>query len=205
MDMTADALTFLLTAAAGMACGILFDIFRVLGGFGTKKRLIPVFDLIFVLASAFMITAAFYIYSSCRLRLYMFVGVFIGVILYFLLFSSLIVRILKKIFKLFEIIFKILLTPVHFLYKILVIYFFKPFVGLIGRIASKIKYGFVKINTVRGSIFYGKNKRNKGTGKSCKRKEHGKGEKKAQTFRRAGSSRSGIYADKGSHASAGNN
>ena len=199
MNMTQDALTFLLTAAAGIACGVLFDIFRVLGGFGTKKRLIPILDLIFVLLSAFIITAAFYIYNSCRLRLYMFAGVLIGVVLYFLLFSGYIVKLLKKIFELFKIIFKILLTPVHFLYKILVVYFFVPVVRLFKKI---IKSGFIKINTIRGSVFYEKNKH---IGRKNKRRKTGKKEKKAHPCLNIGRRRSGVYADKGSYASAGNN
>ena len=198
-DMTQDALTFLLTAAAGIACGVLFDIFRVLGNFGTNKRLIPIFDLIFVTASAFIITAAFYIYNSCRLRLYMFAGVLIGVVLYFLLFSGYIIKILKKIFELFKIIFKILLTPVHFLYKILVVYFFVPVVRLFGK---TVKLGFIKINTIRGSICYEKNEH---IGRKNKRRKTGKKEKKAHPCHNIGRRRSGIYADKGNYAAAGNN
>lgn len=157
MNMTADTVTFLVTVSAGIVCGILFDIFKVFGMYDTKKRLIPFYDMIFVIAAAFIVMTAFYIFNSYQLRAFMFLGIFLGVILYFLTLSSVVIKILKQILKFFKFIFKILLTPAVFLYKILVVYFLKPFTGKLKRIKGCIKLRIIKKN--RGRITHGKTKK----------------------------------------------
>lgn len=170
MDMTADAVTFLVTVLSGLSCGALFDVFRVLGVCADKKRLIPFLDLIYISASAIIVVFVFYIFNSYQLRLFMFVGVLLGLILYFLLLSRVFVVILKKIIKIIHFIFKILLTPARFLCKILVVCVFSPakkcFAGIVNFLGKKIK----KIKKIRGQIGYEKNRDKKRNNKKRKNK-----------------------------------
>lgn len=202
MDVAADTYTFFLTIGAGIACGILYDFFAVLAGRVAKRKLIHAFDLFFLILSSVCITMAFYVYNSCKLRLYMFVGVLLGLILHCLLFSNIIVCIFEKILKIFEIIFKILLTPLRFLYKILLVYLFIPVTNFLKKLANK--FG-LKIKTIRGSIFYGNNKRNRKKNSKKKNKSCCKKEKNAYVANHIGGACGCFHDDKRCNASAADN
>lgn len=161
--MSVDALAFFAAVLMGFSVGVLFDLLGVLGIGFKRKRLVPFFDLIFMLLLAFLVISVFYIFNSFELRAFLFVGVFLGLILYIFAARWIFLKIFEKIIKIFHFIFKILLTPARFLYKILVVWLF-------GKIKLFFKYIFKKI---RGCIKNAKRnkKRKKANDKKIK-KEH---------------------------------
>lgn len=127
VNISADCQTFIAVILSGMICGILFDTFKVAGIFSKRNSvLISLFDLFFSLVLCVIVMTVFYIFNSYELRWFMFIGLFLGVILYFFMLSKAYKFTLNKLIqfflKIFQIIFKILLTPARFLYKILVVH-----------------------------------------------------------------------------------
>ncbi len=184
MNMTADMISFFMSVLSGIICGIVYDVFRVLRWLPAGKRLVSLFDFVFLTISAFVVTAVFYIYNECSLRLYMIVGVIIGSVLYFMILSRLIIAVLKKIIEIIKFFFKILLTPIVFLYKILLAYVFKP----LGKLIKRIYLVFYnKIKRVRGKITHEKRR-----SKQRKKTKQNENVKRNRHYRRR------LYADKGS-------
>lgn len=166
MNIYTDVIAFLASVLSGGLCGILFDILRVFTSNQKKQTLVHIFDFIFVLLTSFSIFSVFWVYTSFKLRLYMFFGIFLGLVLYFLLFSTLFTIILKKILKLFGFIFKILLTPTQFLYKILVVY---PF-GFVTKIVSHFILKIKNLKLIKRLVTYekkNKQKKHKAKLKAC--------------------------------------
>ena len=64
MNMSVDALAFLAAVLMGFSVGVLFDLLGVLGIGFKRKRLVPFFDLIFMLLLAFLVISVFYIFNS---------------------------------------------------------------------------------------------------------------------------------------------
>ncbi len=125
VDITSELCIFVASIISGMLSGILYDFFTVFT-IKSKKLFVSLSDILLSFVICVLIVAVFYFYNSFDLRWYMFIGLFLGIILYFLCLSNIFVFCLTKIMKLFAFIFKILLTPTLFLYKILVVYLFKP-------------------------------------------------------------------------------
>ena len=182
--MTADMISFFMSVLSGFICGIVYDMFRVLRWLPAGKRLVSLFDFVFPAISAFVVTAVFYIYNECSLRLYMIVGVITGAVLYFMIFSRLIIAVLKKIIKIIKFFLKILLTPIVFLYKILLVYILKPPGKLIKIIYLKIDN---IIKRVRGKITHEKRR-----SKQRKKTKQNENVKRNRHYRRR------LHAGKGS-------
>lgn len=119
-----QAYVFLMMCVVGLLIGVLYDAFRVL-----RKHIKPgynitgVTDMVFwVLVSIGVFGAIFYL-NSGQIRWFEFAGVIIGSVIYFLSISLYIRIILeytaKTIYKIFAILLKIILTPIVFLYKML--------------------------------------------------------------------------------------
>ena len=153
VDISQEATAFAAAVLCGLFCGLLRDILKVFSKHTKNRILNAIFDFLLAGICAFAVIAVFYVYNSFQMRWYMFLGVFLGIILYFLMFSKTVSAFLEKILKLFVNIFKILLTPTRFLYKILLVYFFMPviefFKKLSGIFKAKIKKVFVNSRSKR--------------------------------------------------------
>ena len=119
--MAAEALAFLGFAAAGAAAGVVFDILRALRR-GMRLPAALTDSLFWILAAGIFGFSLIY-FNGGRLRGYEVLGAAAGTVLYFFTISTPVVRCFTVIFKIFfknlGFIFKILLTPPQFLYKIL--------------------------------------------------------------------------------------
>ena len=117
--MAAEVYALLGMTAAGACIGILFDLLHTFG----KSLSIPesVTDAVFWLAAIAAAAAAFVYFGRSIIRGYEVIGALIGTVLYFLTISRLLKRCFMCIFEFFfkkiKFIFKILLTPLHFFYK----------------------------------------------------------------------------------------
>lgn len=146
-----EAYVFLCSAICGMFLGILYDVFR------TVRRKCSDFsvlgdlqDILFWTFAAIIMLAVIFFANNGKVRWYEFLGVFLGMNIYiftlsriFLSVFGFILDIFLKIFKLF---FKILLTPLVFLYNIVfrwIILFFKPFYKMFAKLRFRL-YGFFK-------------------------------------------------------------
>ena len=187
VDISQEAIAFAAAVLCGLFCGLVRDIFRVLSKRTNNKVFTAVFDFLLVTVCIAAVISVFYRYNSFQIRWYMFLGVFLGVLMYFLILSRGVVFCLEKILKLFENIFKILLTPVRFLYKILVVYFFVPVFKFFKKISGILRAKITRILEISRSKCYEKRKNKK----TKKIKSH------CRHFGRFGA----VHADKGNNAS----
>ncbi len=110
---------FLFSVLAGILCSVIFDFFRSLRMYCSKTFFVVFSDLIFWIICCFVCYTAIYTKNSGELRLYQFSGIVISSFIYFLTLSKVVKCIFFYFFKFITFIFKILLTPIAFLYKIL--------------------------------------------------------------------------------------
>ena len=111
-------------ALCGALLALIFDVRR-----GAQKEVrLPDFaviaaDFLFWLICAGAVIGAIWILNNGIVRTYEFIGLFAGAVLYFATISPFVVKIVAAvtgyILKIMKIIFKILLTPFLFLYKII--------------------------------------------------------------------------------------
>lgn len=149
VNVTYELTIFLSVVLLGLLEGVLFDIFRVIRKISSKTFLaVSAVDVLFwFFATGFF---AFFMMklTNGAVRAYMLVGMILGLIFHFLLFSDRIISIITVIFtlflKIFKFFLKILLTPTHFLYKmvlVLIALFLKRRFLCIGKISSVLKSG----------------------------------------------------------------
>lgn len=130
MKITSELITFLIFSLCGVILGIIFDFFRALRRFLHKGTFsVAVTDIIFWITSIGICSyCVFYIHNGL-LCTFVIAGFLLGVILYFLSVSCLIFNIFFKIIdiisKFLHLFLKILLTPLRFSYKIILICFLK--------------------------------------------------------------------------------
>lgn len=149
VSLAYETTVFLSVAVLGISEGILFDIFRVVRRKVSKSFLcVSITDVLYWIFAGSLFAAAMFYITCGELRGYMFAGMILGLILYFLLLSNTIVSIITGIFslflKIFEIFFKILLTPTHFLYKMVLMpgtFFLKKIGNGVGKTISILKSG----------------------------------------------------------------
>lgn len=127
---------FTLSFLSGIICSMIFDFFRT-----TRKRykqntaVIGLSDILFWMISCIICYSCIYITNNGELRMYEFAAIIIGSFIYFLMLHRIFNIIFVNFFRIIEIIFKILLTPARFLYKIIIytscriIYFRKKISG----------------------------------------------------------------------------
>ncbi len=119
-----EAIVFAVMAIGGVVFGVLFDVMRAVRcGFGAGKLITNITDALFITASGVAVVYLLIRFNDGILRMYEFAGIFLGGFLYFFTVSTFIRRIFDAIFKILskfiQLIFKIVLTPTIFLYKIL--------------------------------------------------------------------------------------
>lgn len=119
-----EALVFAVMAAGGVAAGIMFDIMRALrSGFSSGRVLTNIIDTLFWIFAGGVTVYLLVRFNDGILRMYEFLGMFLGGFLYFCTFSMFIKKLFELIFKILHkfiiLICKIVLTPLVFLYKIL--------------------------------------------------------------------------------------
>lgn len=123
--ITHEALVFAVMAAGGAALGILFDIERALrSGFKTGRVIMHITDLLFWAAAGAVSVYLLIRFNDGALRFYEFAGMILGAVLYFCTLSMFIRKIFTAVFEILHkfiiLILKIVLTPLAFLYKILI-------------------------------------------------------------------------------------
>ena len=127
LNLAREVYVFFSYVLCGMACGVVFDMFRALRK-AIRMNVIAVgFSDAFFWVSVTGI-CAFCVFSinGGLLRTFVICGFVLGCFLYFLTLSKLFLRIFSKFMKIIvkfaEIFFKILLTPFTFSYKIISVY-----------------------------------------------------------------------------------
>lgn len=116
---------------SGIIIGILFDIFRVFRrSFHTPDIITYIEDVLFwIIAGLFLIFVIFN-FTNGEIRIYNIIGLILGSVIYIICISKLFIKINVKIVllmkKIFINIFKILMIPLKFIFKILQ-KIFKPF------------------------------------------------------------------------------
>lgn len=137
--MSSESLMFLASILCGTAAMLLWDIFHGLRRVFFKGVVFNLLlDCLWWVAVGTVFVYCMWNYGFLNLRFFALFGGFAGAFLYHITLSRLLKRFFFVIFEIFykiiQIIFKILLTPAAFLYKILV-------VCIIGRFVSKCKRG----------------------------------------------------------------
>jgi len=135
---------FISMTILGMAIGVLWDIFRVMGKkWSLPRTIICIFDAIFwIVVTASVFVTLMYL-NDGAIRFFEFLGMIIGTILYFSAFSRLFQKFFLIILNILTKICIILLTPVKFflriLDKILNIFLVTPFLFILRKL-KKLHY-----------------------------------------------------------------
>ena len=129
---------FLSMVVCGAAISVLYDFMRALRSVTRAGAVLTaVSDVIFVFASFIAAAGCIRYFGNGRIRVYEAIGLAIGATFYFTVLSGIMYRIffwcIKKFLRITSFIFKILLTPLLFLYKILVVPVQKYVVSIIQR------------------------------------------------------------------------
>jgi len=129
--VTNQAYLFSIFVANGVAIGLLFDFFRIMRkSFKTSDILTYIEDIIFWILTGFIILYTIFIFNNGEIRLFMFLAIGIGILAYMLLFSSYIIKINVTIINFFKKIllkvFRFLIFPFKYLYKLIKRLFLKP-------------------------------------------------------------------------------
>ncbi|NLN56146.1 MAG: hypothetical protein GX148_07615 [Clostridiales bacterium] len=91
---------FLTSLLAGVVCGIVYDVFRILRAFAFKNKIIIfIEDVIYCLFVSAVFMILFYNYSQGRIRFYAFAGVIMGFSAYYFTVGKLTYKILELIKK----------------------------------------------------------------------------------------------------------
>ncbi|HBL81089.1 MAG TPA: hypothetical protein DD391_00515 [Clostridiales bacterium] len=160
-SMTDEVYVFLYSALSGGLIMLFYDILSIAG----KKKECPVFllnvcDGIFIIVACAIMVFVNFTVSNGIVRSFEFLGAILGAILYKLTLSRLISAFLKKItdaiaafFKLF---FKILLTPLAIMYKMInkcIVALFRPVVYVFRKLFSHLSFKMhTSIRTARKAI-----------------------------------------------------
>lgn len=115
---------FLTMVLTGAGAGMLFDLFRVIrASFHTRALSVNLFDLLYWLVMSISVFLILFMVNNGELRWYEVIGLVLGCVIYFLSLSALFQRVIKTLLrffaKIFLTIFKIVLTPAVFLYKMI--------------------------------------------------------------------------------------
>lgn len=115
---------FLIFVINGAIIGLIFDIFRILRkSFKTSDIITIIEDILFWIITGIIILYSIFIFNDGEIRFFMFIGIFLGVMLYMLILSQHIikisVRIILTIKRILTFIFKILISPIQAIYKII--------------------------------------------------------------------------------------
>lgn len=121
-----ETILFVYSFICGIICSCLFDFFRATRKlYKQSTPVIIVVDLLFWCITCVCCYFVIFKFNSGEIRIYYFAALIIGSFLYFLCISHIINKLFVNFLKFIGLIFKILLTPVTFLYKILMGIFIK--------------------------------------------------------------------------------
>ena len=125
-DMNKEIFALFALTLCGTVVAMLFDMFRAIRAAGKGNAVATVLeDILFWIASLYIVAKCLWVFNNGELRFFEAVGFVIGVILYILLLQKIIFKIFTvifiNIFKFIHLICQILLTPLRFLYKILLV------------------------------------------------------------------------------------
>lgn len=115
--------TFLASIILAILVGILYDIFRAIRRY---SKITLLWDILMWVSVLFLTLSVWFFVQNGEVRWYMIIGAVLSGIIYLLTLSKYVYFLLcffvDKICRIFRIIFKILLTPLTFLCKILSVY-----------------------------------------------------------------------------------
>jgi spore cortex biosynthesis protein YabQ len=109
-------MSFLITVAAGVFLGVIYDFFRVVLN-NSPKRIFFKYaaaDFIFWLIAGPAVIYSFYRSNGMNLRFYQFLGIFTGIWAYYMLFSRSLEAVYLTIYKIFLFFCKLLFTIAKF-------------------------------------------------------------------------------------------
>ncbi len=147
-----EAFVFLCAVLTGGCISFLYDLFRLLRQEARSDGFfVHVQDLVFWLLAAGMMFFAMLHVNNGSVRFYEFLGATLGALLYCLTLSKHVLRLLRFILHLFSVffkkIFKILLTPLIFIYNIMyrcVIPVICALIRLARRLFRRLKEGMIR-------------------------------------------------------------
>lgn len=121
-----DVYVLIYMVATGAFCALVFDMIRAIQSVSDKNRIIvSVTDILYWAFVAFSVAYSITVFNDGILRAYEIIGIILGAIIYFCTLSFVVYRIFYfitcNIVKIIGHIFKILLTLLGFLYKIVVV------------------------------------------------------------------------------------
>lgn len=155
---------FLIFAINGVIIGLVFDIFRILRkSFKTSDVVTTLEDILFWLITGIIVLYSIFIFNNGEIRFFMFLGIFLGIMLYMLLLSSHIIKFSVKVIAIIKravaFIFKILISPIQFIYKIIKNMLKKPILFCFINIKKTIRQIYTR-------IYKNKNKKGKKIGEN---------------------------------------
>jgi len=124
LSMSDELVIFLWSVLSGIFIAFTYDIFSIARNTDKFSILVcNICDGVFITCASTIMIFILFSVSNGYVRFFEFAGAFIGGILYKLTLSRIVLTSLKKIihifFKLFKVFFKILLTPLKLMYKII--------------------------------------------------------------------------------------
>ena len=132
--MNYEVFVLLMMVASGALLGVIYDSVRAIKlfiPFGRKVAIVT--DFLYWVFVTLFVAYMLLVTNDGIIRAYEFCGIILGAVLYFFTVSRWILWLFKfilgNILKIFDFIFKILLTPLRFLDKILVVKIFKKLRG----------------------------------------------------------------------------
>jgi spore cortex biosynthesis protein YabQ len=139
-SISEQTLVFLAMCICGAAVGVLFDIFRSFRlAVRPSEKAVHISDFLFCVFAALVFFWGIVRFNNGQLRWYVFLGAVLGAVIYFLTISSYMIKLFifvgKGTYKIFKLILKILLTPIKFLYTILIV----PIYKILRKLCGKIK------------------------------------------------------------------
>lgn len=156
-----QASLFLIFTLEGSIIGLIFDIFRILRrSFKTSDIITYIEDVLFWLITGILILYSIFIFNYGEIRFFMFVGILLGAMFYMLLISRYVIKIsvtvIEFLKKAIMFVFKIVIFPLQFIYKIFKRIFSKPILFCIiniKKIIRQIKIKFFKKDIINFKIF----------------------------------------------------
>ena len=154
ISQSEELFVFFSMIISGFLEGLNFDTFSVLGDFFKKRRFLKNLLDFFCWIFAGVIFLNFILFlTNGEIRFFMILGLFLGVYFYYFLLSKPLKRLIFCFFSIFfdffQIILKILLTPAHFLYKIIIRYIIGYLFVICRKIKDKIIFKNFRIQKLR--------------------------------------------------------
>lgn len=140
IDIGREIHIFLSVLLCGFFSSVIFDFFRAVRTFFKFPVIITgILDILFWMVVTALCALCLFAVSDLELRAYQVLAIALGGILYFLTISKWLLWLFEKIIcilcKIIKLFFKIVLTPVQFLYKILIV----PFLSLYRKRGKAVK------------------------------------------------------------------